>query len=230
MGGFANNAPIVTDGLVFYVDAGNGNSYPGSGTTWGDLVGDNDGTFEPVAGPTYDSANGGSIVFDGADDYSISSYTGSTSYPVTLSCWVNLDSTAATQTFFSLSDASVADQFIGVAANATNFIIYNYGGSYNQALSSSTPSAGTWYNVVGVFESTTIKKLYVNGVSEAILTATTSFPTGVDTATVARFTRGGAGTSGGYTDGKISCASIHNKALTANEITQNYNALKNRFV
>jgi hypothetical protein len=34
MGGFANNAPIVTDGLVFYVDAGNSNSYPGSGTTW----------------------------------------------------------------------------------------------------------------------------------------------------------------------------------------------------
>ena len=41
MGGFANNAPIVTDGLVFYVDAGNGNSYPGSGTTWSDLSGNN---------------------------------------------------------------------------------------------------------------------------------------------------------------------------------------------
>jgi hypothetical protein len=66
MGGFANNAPIVTDGLVFYVDAGNGNSYPGSGTTWSDLVGGNDGAL--TNGPTYDSGNGGSIVFDGVDD------------------------------------------------------------------------------------------------------------------------------------------------------------------
>ena len=67
MGGFANNAPIVTDGLVFYVDAGNSNSYPGSGTTWTDLAGSNDGTL--TNGPTFDSGNGGSIVFDGTDDY-----------------------------------------------------------------------------------------------------------------------------------------------------------------
>ena len=67
MGGFANNAPIVTDGLVFYVDAGNSNSYPGSGTTWSDLIGSNDGAL--TNGPTFDSANGGSIVFDGTNDY-----------------------------------------------------------------------------------------------------------------------------------------------------------------
>ena len=50
---------VVTDGLVFYVDAGNGNSYPGSGTTWSDLVGGNDGTL--TNGPTYTtSGTGGS--------------------------------------------------------------------------------------------------------------------------------------------------------------------------
>ena len=54
---------IVTDGLVFYVDSGNDKSYPGTGTTWSDLIGSNDGTL--TNGPTYDSANGGSIVFDG---------------------------------------------------------------------------------------------------------------------------------------------------------------------
>ena len=66
MGGFANNAPIVTDGLVLYVDAGNGNSYPGSGTTWSDLAGSNVGTL--TNGPTYDSGNAGSIVFDGSNN------------------------------------------------------------------------------------------------------------------------------------------------------------------
>lgn len=57
MGGFANNAPIVTDGLVFYVDAGNSKSYPGSGTTWYDMISGNVGTL--YNGPTFDSANGG---------------------------------------------------------------------------------------------------------------------------------------------------------------------------
>ena len=65
---------IVTDGLVFYVDAANGNSYPGSGGTWSDLIGSNDGSFnnmDDINNPSnnYDSGNGGSIVFDGVDDY-----------------------------------------------------------------------------------------------------------------------------------------------------------------
>jgi hypothetical protein len=57
---------IVTDGLVFMVDAGFTPSYPGSGTAWNDLVGDDNGTLEN--GPTFDSGDGGSIDFDGSDD------------------------------------------------------------------------------------------------------------------------------------------------------------------
>ena len=58
---------IVTDGLVLCLDAGNTKSYPGSGTTWTDLSGRrNNGTL--TNGPTFDSANGGSIVFDGTND------------------------------------------------------------------------------------------------------------------------------------------------------------------
>ena len=64
---FSYSPKIVTDGLVFAVDAANKKSYPGSGTTWTDLAGSNDGTL--TNGPTFDSGNGGSIVFDGSDDY-----------------------------------------------------------------------------------------------------------------------------------------------------------------
>ena len=59
---------IVTRGLAFYVDAGDTDSYPGSGTTWTDISpNSNNGTL--TNGPTFDSNNGGSIVFDGADDF-----------------------------------------------------------------------------------------------------------------------------------------------------------------
>ncbi len=59
---------IITDGLVLALDAANQKSYPGSGTTWSDLSGNgNNGTL--TNGPTFDSGNNGSIIFDGVDDY-----------------------------------------------------------------------------------------------------------------------------------------------------------------
>ena len=60
---------IVTDGLKYFLDAGNVKSYPGSGTTWRDLSG-NGSNSELVNGPTYGSSNGGHIIFDGTNDYS----------------------------------------------------------------------------------------------------------------------------------------------------------------
>ena len=59
---------IVTDGLVAYLDAGNQNSYPGTGTSWTDISRINN-TTSLINGPTFDSAYGGSIVFDGVNDY-----------------------------------------------------------------------------------------------------------------------------------------------------------------
>jgi len=59
MAGFTGASPIITDGLVFAVDAANYKSYQGSGTTWTDLASSNNGTL--TNGPTFDSGNGGSI-------------------------------------------------------------------------------------------------------------------------------------------------------------------------
>ncbi len=64
--GLAHSPRIVTDGLVLCLDAASKRSYPGTGTTWTDLKGGNNGTL--TNGPTFDSGNGGGIVFDGADD------------------------------------------------------------------------------------------------------------------------------------------------------------------
>ena len=71
--GVFSGPEITESGLVLALDAANSKSYPGSGTTWTDLSGrSNSGTL--TNGPTYSSANGGSLVFDGANDYiSISS-------------------------------------------------------------------------------------------------------------------------------------------------------------
>jgi hypothetical protein len=77
---------IVRDGLVLDLDAGISASYPGSGTTWTDLSGNgNTGTL--TNGPTYSSANGGSIVFDGTDDV-VDTFNASSLTDMTIEMWI----------------------------------------------------------------------------------------------------------------------------------------------
>jgi len=98
---FSFSPRIVTDGLVLCLDAANPRSYPGSGTTWSDIsrTGTN-GTL--VNGPTYSSANGGSIVFDGVNDYATTirvpnMTTSSAEASITYEYWVQ-----PTQNIYSL--------------------------------------------------------------------------------------------------------------------------------
>ena len=64
---YSNGPTIVTNGLVLSLDAANKKSYPGSGTTWLDMSGNaNNGTL--VNGPTFTNDNGGGILFDGSND------------------------------------------------------------------------------------------------------------------------------------------------------------------
>ena len=226
-----NRNSIVTDGLVFYVDAGNEDSYPGSATTWSDLIGSNDGTL--TNGPVYSSSNAGFLDFDGTDDYVAHSDIGASDWPVTLSAWVKFDVNNVAQTVVSQADTSAINQMFGCATQMTgsNMLatVWTYSASYGyKDARGTTPLAtGTWYHLTAVFESNTSKKIYLNGNLEATLTDSTTFPTGIDNLNIARF---GRSTPGGYVNGQIACAMAYNKALSASEILQNYNALKNRFI
>jgi hypothetical protein len=63
-----HDSSFNSNGALLYLDAGQSASYPGSGTTWTDLSGNGrNGTL--TSGPAYTSADGGSIVFDGVNDY-----------------------------------------------------------------------------------------------------------------------------------------------------------------
>jgi len=81
---------LVTAGLVLHLDAGDASSYPGNGNTWNDLSGSNHGTL--LNGPTYNSGNGGSIVFDGINDVvSLGNVLNMGLNSWTVSCWVKFD-------------------------------------------------------------------------------------------------------------------------------------------
>ena len=224
-----SNIGVVTDGLVFYVDAGNEDSYAGSGTTWSDLVGGNDGTL--TNGPTFDSGNGGSIVFDGVDDYvDCGSFgVGGDSSSYTFSAWsknsnnnnILVKGRDGSGTGWSLRIGTNQDQFMASAVKTSPIQGYNFrSGTY-------VPNA--WAYITGVWERNSGKiSLYVNGSLEGSYTFSGTAPFTLRSSTagwsMARITNSSIG------QGDIACASIYNRALSASEILQNYNALKNRFV
>jgi hypothetical protein len=213
---------IVTSGLVLALDAADRNSYPGSGTTWTDLSGSgNTGTL--VNGVGYNSsANGGSLVFDGVDDYvsipdALSSISSSNSH--TFSFWFNANNLSTDKIPFSS----------GLAGNyyiqLTSSVFYVQIGSSYRTYSLST-STNTWYNVCFVKNGiNNAGDLYINSSLKSSYTGSiTSTPSGLSSLFLGKYY------SVGYVfPGNIAQVSIYNRALTATEIQQNFNATRSRF-
>jgi hypothetical protein len=209
--------PIVTNGLVLCLDAANPKSYPGSGTTWTDLSGNgNNGTL--VNGVGYNSGNGGSLVFDGVNDYVSNTMPNPGSVPITFDFWMNSD----TSTPVGLYDTAPGQP--NVLRNYNFGVIEWWNNSPSVSLGL---SALTWTNITIEYSFTTNRtiKYYRNGNLITTATGSTS-PTFAWTTLI--FGNINAGSAGWYS-GKISTIKIYNRALTASEIQQNYNALKSRY-
>jgi len=208
---------IVTDGLVFYVDAANDNSYPGTGTTWYNLVGSNNGTFPN--GHTYSSDNGGAIVFDGTNEH------------VVLDQTISLTDFTITAAFKITSYGNSWAMFFG-NTDTDNFVASNSGIllRVQDDLSVSSDLAYTTNLLNGVHflqvtQSGNTNTWYLDG--QNIGTSTNSNYAGMS---ITRMVFYATGDALGIWGGNYYMASIYNRALSSDEITQNYNALKNRFV
>ena len=217
---------IVTRGLVFYVDAADRTSYSPSNTTWNDLTSNNnDGTL--TNGPTFDSGNGGSIVFDGIDDHiRINSNFGVTSWPISISTWVRFSAFSGDYTAFSLGRFTISNAMLGFGNSSNRGRLWNYNGTFVQSITDLILDINIWYNMCAVYESDVVKHLYINGNLETSLTSSLLIPPNMDNATIGSLSRSA---NGGYWNGNISTTSVYNRALTPQEITQNYNAFKGRF-
>jgi hypothetical protein len=208
------------NGLVLALDAANPKSYSGSGAiTWTDLSGrGNTGTL--IGGPTYSSANGGSLSFNNVSTYatvnSNASILSNTAY--TKIAWFNTNSLAATNNIISGNSGQHAFWLAG-----TNKLQSGHNGTWNTVISTTTISANTWYCGAVTFNTTSGWNLYLNGALENTNASTTTF-TGTGDILICAFTLGG-----NLFSGSIATASVYNRALTAAEISQNFNALRGRF-
>lgn len=228
--GLNHGTNIVKDGLVFYVDAANQRSYPGSGTTWTTLKGSNNVTL--LSGPTFSSDDLGSIVFDGIDDNAqIEGNPGVTQ---------NIFNATANSVCAWVYNTDLSRDATVVGLWSGQYILYmdtdGTGDGYRVLYATGAGNRGTshnnvnaiqdqWQYVVSTFSNTAVS-LYVDG---ALIQTTTFSSTTMTTST--NNIAIGADQPNGARDwpGRISNVSFYDKALTAQEVKQNYNTLKGRF-
>ncbi len=238
--GLHHSPRISIDGLILCLDAGNTRSYPGSGTTWTDLSG-NSYNASLEDGPTFSSANGGSLVFDGLNDrIHIPS-------PSNRFVWTPSGSgmNAMTVEFFlKSSENGLNDTYIRKRWNVseTNWKIQHDNifvqiGAQAKALSYASLASNDWQQVCMVINSDQFA-LYRNGKIHADFTdhnITNNTPTSGNSnlpiviMSNYDFSSPWAGDASYSISGNLSQVRIYNRVLSSDEIRQNFNATRSRY-
>ena len=222
---------IITDGLVLNLDASFIPSYPKNGNTWYDISsGGNNGTL--TNGPTFNSSDGGSIVFDGVDDYvniSFNDLTMDFSLGQTICMWIKPTTGSNTARRNPYNQAYGGSGTLTHEPNGTiNYYFGTNGGN-------STPYVGrnsvftvvaneTAFISVTRDQTTNICNWYKNGVLFVTANAGGYVATANGTSPIWI----GSGYAGRFLGNIYDCR-VYNRALSETEILQNYNAQKSRF-
>jgi hypothetical protein len=230
-GRIAYTGGIVRDGLVLDLDAAKRDSYPGSGTSWRDII-SNTVTGSLINGPTFNSGNGGYISFDGTNDYAeLGDILFNSASATTLDLWVNIPSMTVNR--YIMAKGSAGDGIFtfsmttgpGPSGGGSSYVRFSMG---NQSSTVSTNIEfgslvwGQWYNFTFTYNGS-----FVTGYRNATTPQSSSFTGNLYTTTspirLASDKYGNVGAA------NISSFKIYNRALSATEITQNYNALRGRY-
>ena len=211
--GVSGGPDMIQDGLVLALDAADRNSYPGSGTVWNDISG-NSNTGTLTNSPTFNSSNGGFFTFNGTNQYTTTTYTqpaygAATSF--TWNVWVNIPNLVNPNSPI-IGNRGTTLVFTKITKAAFEYYPLNM---------LHTLTENVWQNIC----------IVKNGTSFTYYKNSTSVNTGTSSATTSTqpFFIGGDNTASEYFAGSIANVQVYNRALSATEISQNYNVLKSRF-
>jgi len=214
--------PIVTTGLQLYLDAGNASSYPGSGTAWTDLSGNSrDGTL--TNGPTYSATNGGSIVFDGTNDYV--QCTGSlTVTAATFVTWIRRNGNQGTYDGILFSRGTNTTGMNFFSSNQLGYHWNDSSATYNWS-SGLTITDATWC-MIAVSVTSTSATAYLCQTS-GTTTATNTVNHSSSVLNDIKLALDDAASR--YFNGNIAIAQLYNISLSAGQVSQNFEADRARF-
>lgn len=212
---------IVENGLVLYLDAGNPKSYPGTGLTWYDRTQNgNNGTL--VNGPTFNNGNTGSIVFDGTNDrVNLGNILNFGTNDFTIELWCRKSS--AGNQYPKVISKGLYQASGWLFMTYIDSLYFSYGNP-EQGISYTFPYTITnrWIHGVVTRISNQVT-VYGNATPGTPATVTNNLNSSYN------FTIGSNGQPGEFWGGNVSTVRIYNRALTAQEVLQNYNATKSRF-
>jgi hypothetical protein len=210
---------IVTNGLVLALDAGNTKSYTSGSATWRDISGNNN-SGSLINGPTFDGGNGGSIVFDGSNKRAtLASPFGQPGF-TTLSTWYNRVEGNSSTTWRTLY-ATTSTNTHHLISQSTTRELGIYDGSF-RGFGYTPPIDGKFHNYTVIYQSATNATLYVDGQFISTIVVVLDLSTSLIGSI-------GNWSGGNYWVGNIALTQIYNRALSQQEIIQNYNATKTRF-
>jgi len=220
---------FVTTGIQLHLDAGNASSYPGTGSTWTDLVGNK--TFTLSGSPSYSSSNGGYLNFvPASSQYAYSATSLSVLSTWTVEVWHYYTGTNAgtwpsivTESFansvalnYNLGSTTVSTDNTSLTASYFNSSSWKTSGDYSL-------TANNWYHIVGTYDGTTLK-LYVN--NSLVKSNTISGNPSTDNQGIRLMRRWDAAD---YWGGRLSIVRIYNNDIGATSVTQNWNSQRSRF-
>ena len=229
------NGRIITDGLVLSLNAADQNSYPGSGTTWSDTSGNGYNTTL-YNGPGFSTQFGGTITFDSVDDYGSAGNLGSGFSTFTVEIWFKSDSVANYRNPIDCNwlvfnggasgYSNIGPRLEQNSSGVLGWVIGDTAGNYTgvDVVASGLSATPVHYTAITRTSSTSFSSYY-NG---AYVTAGTfsGWPGSMQAVSIGR---GFSTSSERWFLGNIPAVRIYNRALTASEILQNYNAQKTRF-
>lgn len=226
-----HGASIVRNGLVLHLDAANKKSYPGAGTVWNDLSGNgNNGTL--VNGVGYSSNNSGILSFDGTNDYvdvplSESQLNFSSGFTWSTFVYVNDIVNNPYTGFMSTYVGTPSGTASALKVQNASFEFRSYGLNLI-IISGNILPLQTWVMLTAVWNSIGSYQMYENDK----LVRSGSAPTSYSPSTGNSLRIGGGAYSMGAAanlKGSLSVSQIFNRALSAVEIQQNFNALRGRY-
>ena len=214
--------PVVTTGLQLYLDAGNASSYPGTGTAWTDLsVNSRNGTL--TNGPTYSATNGGSIVFDGSNDY-VQCLGSLTVTAATFVTWIKRNGSQGQYDGILFSRGTNTTGMNFQTSNQLGYHWNDAGNTYNWQSGLTIPDA-TWC-MIAVSVTSTAATAYLCQTG-GTTTATNTVNHASSLLNDIKIAQDDAGSR--FFNGNIAIAQLYNIALSAGQVSTNFEADRARF-
>lgn len=225
------DAQVVTSGLTYYIDAGKTTSYSGSGTTVNNIAGTAPGASSLINSPTFTNAGASSyFTFNGTNQYVYTpnligqSLTGN----VTLECWVNTASdngVVVTEQGSASPNSFWYDVNIEIVAGNLKVAVWPH--TIGGGVVVGVVTRNTWQQYTMVYSAGTARG-YINGATTNSYSVTRDFGASALYYGIMLGTPTNLG-DGSYLAGNWSIFRVYNRALSAAEVLQNYQADSGRY-